>query len=143
MIHGVHHVAVGVADLDDGIAFYVGVLGGELLWRSAIDGTRAQVDQVIGIEGVQADVAMLRLGAVNVELWTYRAPAPVDRISPANGLGYPHIALSVSDIAAEHERLTAAGMSFVGPPVDLGTTQAVYGRDPFGNLIELYESTAP
>jgi catechol 2,3-dioxygenase-like lactoylglutathione lyase family enzyme len=140
MIHGLHHVAVGVPDIEAGLAFYVGALGAELLWRSAIDGSRPEVDQVIGIEGVQADVAMLRLGGAHVELWTYRAPTPVDRISPANALGYPHIALSVSDIAAEHERLTAAGMTFVGPPVLLPGSKAIYGRDPFGNLIELYET---
>lgn len=140
MIHGVHHVAVGVPDLGAGLDFYVNVLGAELLWRSAIDGTRTDADRVIGLTGVEADVAMVRLGTINVELWTYRQPVPSDRTSPANGLGYPHIALSVSDIVEEHARLTAAGMTFVGPPVVLAGVHAVYGRDPFGNLIELYET---
>ena len=141
MIRGIHHVAVGVADLDAGIEFYVGALGCELLSRSSLDGTRSAVDHVIGIDGVQADVAMLRFGDAHIELWTYRSPAIVDRVSPANGLGYPHIGLSVSDIDAEHARLSAAGVVFVGPPVDVGSARAVYGTDPFGNLIELYEAT--
>ena len=142
MIHGLHHVAVGVADLEAGLAFYVDVLGATLLWRSAIDGTRTEADHVIGLDGVEADVAMVSLGAVQVELWTYRTPEPMDLRSPANGLGYPHIALSVSDIAIEHKRLTAAGMTFVGAPVALPGVLAVYGRDPFGNLIELYETVS-
>jgi catechol 2,3-dioxygenase-like lactoylglutathione lyase family enzyme len=140
VIHTIHHVAVGVPDLDAGLAFYVGALGCEQLWRSRLDGTRQDADSVIGIDGVEADVAMLRLGGVHIELWAYQSPAPVDRRSPANGFGYPHIALTVSDIAAEHARLSEAGMTFVGPPVDLVDSRAVYGRDPFGNLIELYET---
>jgi catechol-2,3-dioxygenase len=30
-------------------------------------------------------------------------------------------------------------MEFVGEPVELGTTSAIYGKDPFGNIIEIYE----
>ena len=142
MIKGIHHVAVGVPDLDAAIDFYVGALGCELLRRSSITGTRREADQVIGIDGVEADVAMLRFGDAHIELWRYHAPAIIDRRSPANGLGYPHIGLVVSDIEAEHDRLSAAGVTFVGPPVDLGSAKAVYGRDPFGNLIELYEERA-
>ena len=138
MILGLHHVAVCVPDLDAGLAFYVDVLGAELVFRSHLV-DRPDADRVIGLQGVDADVAMLRLGAAHVELWTYRQPQPEDHRSPANSLGYPHIALSVREIEIEYERLTAAGMTFVGPPVDLGRSRAVYGRDPFGNLIELYE----
>ena len=81
----------------------------------------------------------LKLGNANVELWEYRTPEPEDLRSPANGLGYPHIAISVTDIEDEAERLLGLGMTFVGPPVDMGHQKAIYGRDPFGNLIELYE----
>lgn len=138
MILGFHHVAVCVPDLDAGLAFYVDVLGADLVFRSHLV-DRPDADRVIGLDGVDADVAMVRLGSAHVELWTYHHPEPDDRRSSANALGYPHIALSVRDIETEHQRLTAAGMTFVGPPVDLGRSRAVYGRDPFGNLIELYE----
>lgn len=138
MILGLHHVAVCVPDLDAGLEFYVGVLGAELVFRSTLV-NRPDAQAVIGLTHLDADVAMLRLGAAHVELWTYRSPEPHDHRSPANSLGYPHIALSVRDIHSEHQRLTEAGMTFVGPPVHLGRSLAVYGRDPFGNLIELYE----
>ena len=59
--------------------------------------------------------------------------------SDPSDLGYPHFALEVKDVEAEHKRLSEAGMSFVGPPVDVGSQKAVYGRDPFGNIIELLE----
>lgn len=138
VILGLHHVAVCVPDLDAGVAFYAHVLGGEIVFQSNLV-DRPDVDSVIGIDRVNARVAMIRLGAANVELWEYRHPAPDDLRSPANALGYPHIALRVRDIHDEHRRLTDSGMTFVGPPVDLGRSLAVYGRDPFGNLIELYE----
>ena len=139
MIVGLHHVAVGVPDIDAGVRFYTEALGAELLWRSELDGTRHDADRVIGLQGVRAGVAMLRLGQAHVELWEYRDPAQIGAAAPPNALGYPHIAVTVVDIEAEHARLIDAGMTFVGPPVDLGASKAVYGRDPFGNLIELYE----
>jgi glyoxylase I family protein len=39
--------------------------------------------------------------------------------------------------------MRAAGMEFVGEPVDFGTASAIYGRDPFGNVIEIYEIRDP
>lgn len=47
--------------------------------------------------------------------------------------------LQVDGIDAQYARLKAAGMTFVGDPVDFGVASAIYGRDPFGNVIELYE----
>ena len=41
------------------------------------------------------------------------------------------------------DRLTAVGMVFVGPAQNFGDISAVYGRDPFGNVIEVYEIRDP
>lgn len=142
MIIGLHHVALGVTptEFDAALAFYTSTLGGELEFTSRLE-HRPDADAVIGLDGVAARVAMVRLGGARVEIWAYEEPGLEDRRSPANALGYPHIALEVSDIDAEHVRLSAAGMTFVGPPVEVGSARAVYGRDPFGNLIELYQSS--
>lgn len=142
VILGLHHVAVGVPDLEAAVDFYVDAFGCEIVFRSHIDGTRADADAVIGIDGVEADAAMLRLGTTNLELWQYREPAQVDMVSPPNALGFPHIAVAVTDIEAEQARLGEVGMTFVGPVVDMGHQKAIYGADPFGNIIELYESVA-
>ena len=77
-----------------------------------------------------------------VELWQYRQPESQDRRGNPNDRGYSHIALQVQGIDEEHARLSAAGMTFVGPPVNFGTSSAIYGRDPFGNVVELYELRA-
>lgn len=142
MIHGLHHVALGVRpdEFAAALAFYTVSLGGELEFSSRLE-NRPDADAVIGLNGVAARVAMVRLGGARVEIWAYEEPDLEDRRSPANALGYPHIALEVSDIDAEYVRLSAAGMTFVGPPVKVGSARAVYGRDPFDNLIELYQSS--
>ena len=139
MIVGIHHVAVSVPDLAAGLAFYSGLLGFEAVERAEIDGRSRDVDRAIGLDGVEARMAMLRAPNAFIELWEYRQPAPVDRTARPCDLGYPHLALQVRDIEAEYERLLAGGMQFVGEPVDFGTASAIYGRDPFGNVVELYE----
>ena len=65
-------------------------------------------------------------------------------LKPANVLlrredGRPLVTDFGLALQEEADRLTATGMQFVGPPVEFGTSAAVYGRDPFGNVIEIYE----
>lgn len=139
MIVGLHHVALVVTDLDEGIAFYSNHLGFELVDRFEWDGDNAVIDATIGLPGSSARGAMMKTSNAFVELWQYRAPQSQDRRAEPNDRGYSHIALQVQGIDEEHARLTAAGMTFVGPPVNFGTSSAIYGRDPFGNVVELYE----
>ena len=139
MIVGLHHVALGVPDLDAGISFYTEHFEFELVNRFEWNRDNAIIHSAIGLPGSVARGAMLKTSNAFVELWQYEEPAPVERVANPNDRGYVHICLQVRDIAAEHERLTAAGMTFVGPPVDFGMSSAIYGRDPFGNVVELYE----
>ena len=66
-------------------------------------------------------MAMLEAGNAFIELWEYEHPPPQDRTARPCDLGYPHMALQVSDIEAEYARLSAGGMEFVGEVVDFGT----------------------
>ena len=143
MIVGIHHVAVGVPDFDKGLAFYRDVLGFEEVQRSEFSGKNPPVEQAIGLNEPSAKMAMLRGGNAYIELWQYSHPQPEELTAQPNDFGYPHFALEVEDINYEHKRLSAAGMDFVGPPVDFGESSAVYGRDPFGNVIEIYEIRNP
>ncbi len=140
MIKGIHHIAVGVPDFEKGLEFYTQVLGFDVEWNSAIEGNDAASDSIIGLSGVSAKVAMLKAPNINVELWEYESPTPETRSIRPCDFGYTHIALQVSDIKSEYKRLLESGMTFVGEPVDMGSGSfAIYGRDPFGNTIELYE----
>ena len=79
-----------------------------------------------------------------LELWQYTNPEPKDLRSRPCDYGYPHFALQVDDIQVEYDRLKTHGMEFVGEVVHFGdTSSAIYGRDPCGNVIELYEIKTP
>ena len=139
MIIGIHHIAIGVDDLDAGIAFYTNAFGFEVIQQAQFSGPNPLVEAAIGIQEPAAQMAMLKGANAHIELWQYTAPTPRDLRSEPNDRGYPHFAMEVADIETEHARLTEAGMTFVGPPVEFGDSAAVYGRDPFGNIIEIYE----
>ncbi|MEJ6593888.1 VOC family protein [Parasphingorhabdus sp.] len=139
MIKGVHHIAIGVPDIEAGLLFYCDTLGFDLDWRRDISADNEKAGAAVGLPGFEAKMAMLKGSNLCLELWQYSNPEPRDLRSDPSDLGYPHMALAVEDIEAEYIRLTAAGMTFVGPPADFGTQKAIYGRDPFGNIIELLE----
>lgn len=143
MIVGIHHIAIGVPDFDRAFTFYTEVLGFEAVENTEFSGANPPVEAAIGLTRPSAKMAMLRGGNAHIELWQYTEPTPKDLGSRPCDYGYPHFALEVKDIEAEHARLSAAGMEFVGPPVDFGDSAAVYGNDPFGNVIEIYEIRNP
>jgi glyoxylase I family protein len=145
MILGIHHVAISVPDMGRAKDFYCGVLGFEELSSMECDGGDPVFDAIIGLNRVSARMKMLDTGHGHIELWEYRTPKPEEKEPdhPPSDHGIAHFCLQVRDIGAEHARLSAAGMCFVGPPVYFGTMAAVYGRDPFGNIIEIFEVDVP
>jgi glyoxylase I family protein len=142
MIVGIHHVAIGVPDFQKGLEFYRDVLGFEVMSQGQISGNEP-ANRTIGLDDIHAEVAMLKAPNAFIELWQYSNPAPEDHRQRPSDYGYPHFALQVTDIQQEYDRMRAAGMEFVGEPVDFGTASAIYGKDPFGNVIELYEIRDP
>tara|TARA_B100000686_G_scaffold349648_1_gene443547 strand:+ start:229 stop:675 length:447 start_codon:yes stop_codon:yes gene_type:complete len=144
MIIGIHHVAISVPNMDKAVAFYQETLGFQRVFGNSWNGDRPEADRVIGVTESHAKVVMLRTGNAYLELWEYDNPKPKSKgenYSPADH-GFAHICLQVSDIQAEYDRLIEAGMTFHAPPVQLGESLAIYGRDPFGNILELYEPSA-
>ncbi|MFP6814127.1 MAG: VOC family protein [Pseudomonadales bacterium] len=142
MIVGIHHVAIGVPDFQKGLEFYRDVLGFEVMSQGQISDNEP-ANRTIGLDDIRAEVAMLKAPNAYIELWQYSNPAPEDHRQRPSDYGYPHFALQVTDIQQEYDRMRAAGMEFVGEPVDFGTFSAIYGRDPFGNVIEIYEIRDP
>lgn len=139
MIVGLHHVAIGVNDFDKALKFYTEGLGFELVQQSDLDND-AIANQAIGLNAVKAKMAMLKAPNAFLELWQYSNPQPEDLRSRPCDYGYPHIALQVDDIQLEYDRLKTHGMEFVGEVAHFGgNAAAIYGRDPCGNIIELYE----
>jgi glyoxylase I family protein len=139
VIVGIHHVAIGVQDFDKALEFYRDLLGFEIVQTSTFARDNPLADRAIGLPEVAARMAMLKAPNAFIELWQYTHPVPEDRRGRPCDYGYVHFALQVDDIESEYRRLKAGGMTFVDEPVDFGPASAIYGRDPFGNVIELYE----
>lgn len=110
------NVLIVVADLEAAKAFFV-ELGMELEGEAAIEG--AWADRVLGLPGVQADIAVLRTpdGHSRVELSRFRSPhaVPSEPASPpANTLGMRRIMFAVDDVEEVVDRLRAHGGELIG-----------------------------
>ncbi len=135
------HVGVVVDDLAAAIDFFL-ALGLELEGEASVEGR--WVDRVIGLDGVQAKIAMLRTpdGRARVELSRFLTPASPGGApaAPANALGIRHLSFTVDQLDAVLARLRAHGAELVG---ELERYRDVYRlcyvRGPAGIIVELAE----
>ncbi len=138
------HVGVVVDDLEAVIAFFVG-LGFER--DAAWVGEGVGVDKVVGLEGVRAEVVMVRTpdGSGTLELIKFHAPADHEGAQPlsANRLGFRHIAIEVDDLSTILEGLRARGFNTIGEVYDFeGSYRDCYLRGPEGLIVELAQRIA-
>ncbi len=125
-----HHGAISVPSLDQSVAWWRDMLGFE-------------VDQEIDIPTIPAKIAMMKRGALRIELFEVpgAAPLPEGRASMHDDLhthGHKHIAFAVPDIDRIVAEMTARGADIVMH------RRAPWGaflfiRDNTGNLIEFCE----
>lgn len=116
------HVHLKVSDLDRSLAFYVGVLGFELMQRF---GAQAAF---ISAGGYHHHIAL--------NTWESLGGAP----PPPGATGLFHLAVlypTRADLADALRRLGAAGVSLDGAS-DHGVSEALYLSDPDRNGVELY-----
>ena len=141
-IQRMDHVSVVVDDLPAAIAFFT-TLGMELEGQTPVEGS--SVDRLCGLEGVQADIAMMRTpdGHGRVELTKYRHPSLVEiqpAIAPPNTLGLRQIMFAVDDIDDTVARLRAHGAELVGEMVRYEDKYKLcYVRGPAGIIVALAE----
>jgi catechol 2,3-dioxygenase-like lactoylglutathione lyase family enzyme len=143
MLH-VDHVGVIVDDLDAVAAFFL-ALGFEREGGGLVQGE--WVDKVVGLDGVRAEVVMVRTpdGSGKLELVKYHAPADNEGAHPlpANRLGFRHIAIQVNELDAIVDVLRGKGFDTVGEVRDFEDTYRLcYVRGPEGLIIELAERIA-
>ena len=143
MIRGIHHTAISTGDLERLLRFYRDLLGFEVVFSSGWEKGAEVADRITGLTGSSARLAMLKAGNACIEIFQFTDPTPKrgEPMRPPCDHGITHIALNITDIDSEYERLKAAGMHFHCPPQDVGGIKATYGRDPDGNVIELLEVT--
>jgi catechol 2,3-dioxygenase-like lactoylglutathione lyase family enzyme len=140
-VQRLEHVGVVVDDLEAAKAFFV-ALGLEVEGAASVEGRL--VDRINGLEGVRADVVMLRApdGGSALELAKYRSPSYKggDEPAPSNAPGIRHILFVVDDIQASLAGLQAHGGELVGELVNYENSYWLcYVRGPAGIIVELAE----
>jgi glyoxylase I family protein len=143
-----NHLNIVVSDMEQSLAFYVGVLNMRVTFEILLEG--AWIETVVGLSGARAKCVFIvpdggATGGGRLELLQYLTPEgqPISQNSLANTIGLRHFALEVDDIEVWYEKLIKAGVTFVSAPVSvpfqLGGMQKrlCYLHDPDGVIVEI------
>jgi catechol 2,3-dioxygenase-like lactoylglutathione lyase family enzyme len=139
MILGVHHPALAVPDLRRAREFYCGVLGFRVVMEAEIPSGIAPISAAFGVPDAACKVCMVRKGNSCIELFEFARAEPAEARRPVNRHGITHIALATDEFQKDYDHLAANGVAFHTPPLGEPPDRWCYGRDPFGNVIELLE----
>ena len=136
------NVLIVVEDIEAAKGFF-GELGMEVEGETTVEGP--WVDQTVGLDGVRADIVMMRTpdGQGRVELSRFHTP-PAVRIgqedAPSNALGMRRIMFAVDDVDDTVARLRTHGAELVG---EIAQYEDLYRlcfvRGPEGIIIGLAE----
>jgi catechol 2,3-dioxygenase-like lactoylglutathione lyase family enzyme len=136
------NVLIVVEDLEAAKAFFV-ELGMELEGETQVEGPA--VDKTVGLDGVRADITMLRApdGHGRFELSRFHTPPAVrsePASAPANTLGIRRIMFAVEDIDDVVARLRSHGGELVGEMAQYEDSYRLcFVRGPEGIIIGLAE----
>ena len=138
-VQRMEHIGVVVDDLAAAKEFFV-ALGLEVEGSTSVEGS--SVDRINGLEGVRADIVILRIpdGNGKLELAKYHAPSYAGdaRPAPANAPGIRHILFIVDDIEASLASVRAHGGELVGELENYENSYWLcYVRGPAGIIVEL------
>ncbi len=139
-LRGIHHLAISVPSLVVAKQFYLETLGFTLADEISF-GPDQQSDQVLGLKDARCRSILVNAGNIFLEIFEFDSTATLrqgDR--PLSEYGYTHFALDVENIQQAFDYLEEAGVNWHHNPVDTGDGYwMAYGRDPFGNVIEIQQ----
>lgn len=147
-IRGIHHLAVSVPDLEEAQRFYCDVLGMRLAERYDFEASE-RGDAVLDLTGAAARSFMLEAGNVFLEVFEFSHPEPKEQPAdrPVNDHGYTHLAFDVDDIETVYRQLESGGVAWHCEIQEYQDEhdwfRNAYGRDPFGNVIEIQQILVP
>ena len=140
-VHRMDHVGFVVKDLPAAIAFFV-ELGLELEGEAAVEGE--WVDQLVGLDGVRADLAFVRTRTATAGSSCRRSarrwpPSTAPR-APVNTPGIPRLTFVVDAVDDVFDRLRAHGAELVGEVAQYRDIyRYCYVRGPAGVIVGLVE----
>jgi len=141
-IKRMEHVGIVVEDLEAAVEFFA-ALGLEAGGTGQVEGD--WVGRIIGLDGVKAELAMMRApdGGAEVELVKFHSPPIEDGGAglPSNASGLRHVSFLVEDIDAVVAGLDERGVELVGELVRYENSYRLcYVRGPEGIIVELAEA---
>lgn len=146
-LRGQDHVGVTVPNLGEAIAFFVNVVGCELIttFGPFRDDTGSFMADTLNVHprAVVEQIALLRCGmGSNIELFQYSAPDQHDAIPRNSDIGGHHLAFYVDDIDAAVAYLKAQGVHVLAGPLPVAQGPAAgqiinYFLAPWGLQLEL------
>ena len=141
MILGVHHPALSVPSMEAALEFYCEKLGFEPVFQVEMPSGVPPLNEAFGLDDAGCKVAIIKRGNSAIELFEFAADdtqaATPNR--PVSKHGITHICLAADDYEKDYAHLKDAGVVFNTPPNGESPARWAYGRDPFGNVIELLE----
>ncbi|WP_307853769.1 VOC family protein [Nocardioides palaemonis] len=123
-------ISIFVDDQQQALDFYAGTLGFEVTADVPL-GEHRWLTVRLGDSDAATEVSLEPKG--------HPAVAPFTDALAADGI--PWCVLGVDDIDAEHQRLTALGVTFTQPPTDVGPVIVAVLDDTCGNLLQLAQRT--
>lgn len=136
------HVSVVVEDLPAAVAFFT-ALGMAREGEAAVEGD--WVDRINGIEGVRADIVMMRTpdNHGRLELTTFRNPKLIETepsIAPPNTLGLRSVMFTVESVDDTVARMREHGAELIGEVAQYEDKYRLcYMRGPAGIIVSLAE----
>ena len=150
-LRGVDHIGITVPNMEQATAFFVDVLGCELLYEREPPEDDTPRDRL----GVPADsriqaVRFLRCAnGANIELFEFYSPDQREESPRPSDVGIQHLAVYVDNLDAAAEHLRRHGVNLMSGPNPLPGPEAgegnrfIYARTPWGLTIELISYPAP
>jgi catechol 2,3-dioxygenase-like lactoylglutathione lyase family enzyme len=147
LARAVEALGLTVGDLDRSVGFFTRVLDFEKVAEREVAGDGPE--RLLGVFGMRARVARLRLGDEFLELTEYLAPKgrPVPADARSNDRSFQHAAIVVSDMDAAYRRLREHRVTHASPgPQTLPAwnraasgIRAFYFKDPDGHALEVLQ----
>ncbi|MBB95694.1 MAG: glyoxalase [Rhodobacteraceae bacterium] len=152
---GIEHIGITVPDHDAAVAFFQAAFGADqMISQTEANGGPMPARQVGPMNDLRPGNSMLKVSILrlrngpNVEIFQVDRPGGSTEANIAD-YGISHFSLCVDDIHAAAAAFTAAGGTLVSDPYDLGAPEdgpgnkGVFGRAPWGLLIEMEQLDAP
>jgi catechol 2,3-dioxygenase-like lactoylglutathione lyase family enzyme len=150
-LRGVDHVGITVPDMEQATAFFVDVLGCELLYEREPPGDDSPRDRLGVPAGSRIQtVRFLRCAnGANIELFEFYSPDQREDFPRPSDVGIQHLAVYVDDLDAAAEHLRRHGVKLMSGPNPLPGPEAgegnrfIYARTPWGLTVELISYPTP